>query len=409
MSSVLVQRRTHFPKLTTWVLAMTVAILAVGCDKGGDVTTILAEARTAAFQGKVDEAVASYERVLEIEPGNVSALLGLADIEIQEGDLAAAQIRFETLDTLELIPSDQQRVDQSRNRLWELIYEESKGDGPVNPSDPEQYENAIISLYNAEPSEARALEISQRFVYLARGALGAEDVTIPMIQNQTLLEAATIDQIRAALEAYQRLTSRDSRLLRVLLTDEEIQFGWLISGWRGSHIMGGYTYELERYEGIDFKRKSFRTVISSEPLSWFTGIISFSFGDGIYYDENPYLGYKTSYGFRATFKPLTNLLIYYDFNNDKFYKTKGGERVYSINIISQRLTYQLSRTISLRLITDYNDYDKELYNSVLLSYELRPGTVFYLGIDDNQEKDDSGIFRNQGRYYFIKFSYWWRI
>ncbi len=27
----------------------------------------------------------------------------------------------------------------------------------------------------------------------------------------------------------------------------------------------------------------------------------------------------------------------------------------------------------------------------LLRYEYRPGTVFYFGIDDNQEEDDSGI------------------
>ncbi len=45
----------------------------------------------------------------------------------------------------------------------------------------------------------------------------------------------------------------------------------------------------------------------------------------------------------------------------------------------------------------------------LLRYEYRPGTVFYFGIDDNQEEDDSGLWRREGRYYFIKFSYWWRV
>lgn len=110
-----------------------------------------------------------------------------------------------------------------------------------------------------------------------------------------------------------------------------------------------------------------------------------------------------------TLKPLTNLRLFYDLKNDNFYKKKGGEKEYHVNIISQRINYQISRTLSLRLITDYNDYDKELYNSFLLNWELRPGTVFYIGMDDNQEKDDSGIFRREGRYYFIKFSYWWRI
>jgi hypothetical protein len=140
-----------------------------------------------------------------------------------------------------------------------------------------------------------------------------------------------------------------------------------------------------------------------------SGNVSFSLGDSIYYDENPYLGYKTSYGFTLTLKPFTNLRAYYNLKNDTFYEEKGGEKVYAINIISQRITYQISRTLSIRLITDYHDYHKELFTSILFSYQLRPGTVFYLGIDDTQEKDDSGIFLIQGRFYFIKFSYWWRI
>ena len=139
-----------------------------------------------------------------------------------------------------------------------------------------------------------------------------------------------------------------------------------------------------------------------------TGGGNFSFGDAIYYDEL-YLGYKTSFGLQITFRPLTSLRFHYNAQNEEFYKRKGGEKVYSVNIISQRVVYQLSRTISLRLITDYNDYDKEIYNSVLFSYEFRPGTAFYFGIDDSQIKDEAGIFRKDSRYFFVKFSYWWRI
>lgn len=193
------------------------------------------------------------------------------------------------------------------------------------------------------------------------------------------------------------------------LTDEQFNFSGFISGWKNSLLWMTFSSGLERYEGIDFKQNSFRINLSSDPLAWLNGNISLSFGDGIYYDENPYLGYKTSYGFHLTLKPLTNLRLFYDYSNNKFFKDRMGERVYNINIISQRISFQISRTLSLRLITDYNDYYKKLYNSLLLSWELRPGTVFYLGFDDNQEQDESGIFRDQGRYIFIKFSYWWRI
>ncbi len=194
-----------------------------------------------------------------------------------------------------------------------------------------------------------------------------------------------------------------------ILTDDEIQVGGFISGWRNSFIYAGFTTGLERYEGIDFYKNNFRSYFESEPFSWFTLNLSFSTGGGIYYEEDPYLGYKISYGMRATFKPLRNLNIFYNYRNESFFKHRGGDRVYQINLISQRISYQLTRTLSLRLITDYNDYEGDFYNSILLSYVLNPGTVFYLGVDDNQGREDSGIFRNQGRYYFIKFSYWWRI
>ncbi len=193
------------------------------------------------------------------------------------------------------------------------------------------------------------------------------------------------------------------------LTDEEIQIGGFISGWRGTFLFARFTSELERYEDIDFYKNSVRMHLNSDPLSWFSGNLSFSMGDGIYYDENPYLGYLISYGFRATFKPLANFRIFYNFSNNTFYDKKGGDQIYRINIISQRINYQLSRSLSLRLITDYNDYYGDFYGSLLLSYEYRPGTVFYLGMDNSQIKDDLGIFREESRYYFIKFSYWWRI
>lgn len=193
------------------------------------------------------------------------------------------------------------------------------------------------------------------------------------------------------------------------LTDEEIELGWFITGWRGTYIFGGINAELERYEEIDFRKKTFRLRVGSEPFSWLNGSISFNTGDGIYYDDNPYLGYKTSFEIQAIFKPLTNLKLNYNFSNDTFWKSRGGEREYRINLISQRILYQLSKSLSIRFITDYNDYDRELYNSFLFSYQYRPGTVFYAGVDDNRERDEMGLFRVSGRYYFIKFSYWWRM
>lgn len=78
-------------------------------------------------------------------------------------------------------------------------------------------------------------------------------------------------------------------------------------------------------------------------------------------------------------------------------------------ILSQRASIQFNKNLFLRIITDYNGYYKKIFLSGLIGYELNPGTVFYLGVEDNREQDVTGHFKSTGRYYFLKFSYWWRI
>jgi len=192
------------------------------------------------------------------------------------------------------------------------------------------------------------------------------------------------------------------------LTDDEYSISCFLSGWRQTYLWGWYTSGLERYEGVNFHQKSLMIGLGSEPLSWLGGEVRYNIGDGIYYDINPYLGFKTGLEMRLILKPFPCLNVSYSLGNDRFFMGRGGEAVYKINVISQRINYQVTRPLSVRLITDYNDYYGMLYLSALLSYEYRPGTVFYLGVDDNREKDFQGFFRGTGRYYFIKFSYWWR-
>ncbi len=195
-----------------------------------------------------------------------------------------------------------------------------------------------------------------------------------------------------------------------ILTDEESSLTLFVDGWRQSYVFANFRSSLERYGGVNFYKKNLMFSFSSEPLAWLSGNIRFSFGDSIYYDpEAPYLGYKTSRSVMLHLRPMTNLRLFYTFSNDNFFKSHGGEEVYQVNIISQRISYQISKTLSIRLITDFNDYYQKLYTSLLFSYELKPGTVFYVGCDDNQVKNESGTYQIEGRFYFVKFSYWWRI
>lgn len=192
------------------------------------------------------------------------------------------------------------------------------------------------------------------------------------------------------------------------LTDEEKEFSLTVSGWGQSFFWMNYQDTFERYNGVDFKTRDWRFNLSAEPLAWLSGRLSLGFGDGIYYDDIPYLGYKSNWSAMVTLKPLSNVRLFTSFTSSEFFGERGGERVYAVHILSERVSFQVSKPLSLRLIADWNDYYRKLYLSFLLSYQLNPGTVFYAGVDDDREEDAAGLLRSKGRYVFVKFSYWWR-
>lgn len=218
-----------------------------------------------------------------------------------------------------------------------------------------------------------------------------------------LPEKEYIISIRPSIE-YRRIYDFNNTL-----TDNEVDFSLFISGWRQSSLWFSFSTGLERYNNVDFYKSEFDAHLNTEPFAWLSTNVSFGLGEAIYYSDDPYLGYKTSWSLRTTLRPLSNLSLFYNLQNNEFFKKRGGERVYKINIISQRINYQISKSLSLRLITEYNDYYDRFFLSFLFSYEYRPGTVFYFGVDKSQGRDEEGIFQRPGPSVFIKFSYWWRI
>ncbi len=193
------------------------------------------------------------------------------------------------------------------------------------------------------------------------------------------------------------------------LTDEAKIFSIYMRGAKETSFNIKYSDYMERWAGKNFHKNYFSFSANSQPFKWLSGSYSFLIGDGIYYDPiNPYLGFRINHYIKTEIRPSSIFKISYDFRNSKFFKNRGGEKIYDINTIRQKITVQISRTLSFRFITDYHSYYKELFNSFLISWEYRPGTTFYLGFDDTQEKEFD-IFVRKKRTFFIKFSYWWRL
>lgn len=171
-----------------------------------------------------------------------------------------------------------------------------------------------------------------------------------------------------------------------------------------------YQSLMERYEAIDFRKNVFSLTGEANFIGWLPFGFYFQTGDSIYYDpDDPFLGWSNIYTFYFNIKPNKRLQMMVEFRKQTFWEERGGDELFDYNVIRQRTAYQISKTLSLRAIVDYNHYRKEIYGSFLVSWILRPGTVFFFGVDNDYLRNEAGRYSQDSYSVFVKFSYWWRL
>ena len=80
-----------------------------------------------------------------------------------------------------------------------------------------------------------------------------------------------------------------------------------------------------------------------------------------------------------TLQPSGRLSQALNYRRVAFDRESTGERVYDLDIIYSRTTYQFSRQFFVRGIAQYDSSRYQVLTDFLASYELRPGTVVYVG------------------------------
>ncbi len=154
-------------------------------------------------------------------------------------------------------------------------------------------------------------------------------------------------------------------------------------------------------------------------MRWLYTQASVSLARTTYYDpENPYPGKERYASLSFTIQPSDRLSHRISFARDAFDRLQGGERVYTVNILNTRTTYQISKRFAARAIVQYDSSRTRILTDFLGSYELVPGTVAYAGYGallerqtwDGQEMvRGSGDYRNTQRGLFFKVSYLYRF
>jgi hypothetical protein len=108
---------------------------------------------------------------------------------------------------------------------------------------------------------------------------------------------------------------------------------------------------------------------------------------------DPFQGSSVSTSIGIVLQPNRHFSQDIDYEAVRFSRASNGERVFTVNIVNLRTTYQFNRHFLARLIEQYDSARQRLLTDLLGSYEFAPGTVFHAGYGSLYEKSDFGAGR----------------
>ncbi len=126
------------------------------------------------------------------------------------------------------------------------------------------------------------------------------------------------------------------------------------------------------------------------------------------------MGKETSWGVWADIKPIDRMLVETSFSNIQSDDLRTDERLFSQSVFWSRLTLQLSRELSMRLVSQYNDRYRCWDVDPLITYRVNSLSMFYLGsthdfMDLNFDEDGMDGWKLTERQFFLKFQYLFQV
>ena len=114
-----------------------------------------------------------------------------------------------------------------------------------------------------------------------------------------------------------------------------------------------------------------------------------------------------------TYKPTDALRLSLNYTKSRLERYDTGRVAFDDNIYSWRTTYQFTRFLFARARVDYSTLRSNVSGQFLLGWTPNPGTSFYVGYNDDLNRNGYSPFTNQfepgfrrnGRTFFIKMSY----
>ncbi len=167
-----------------------------------------------------------------------------------------------------------------------------------------------------------------------------------------------------------------------------------VAGSRFSFTRQGFlridrSWGFESWASQRFPRGRLRTWGSIQLYRWLRLEGRHEFGRDVYYDPAaPFEGRSRLSRSGFTLQPNGRLSQTLSYEHVGFDRRSTGERVYSLDIVNSKTIYQFTRQLFVRGIAQYDSSRSRVLTDFLLSYELNPGTVAYVGYGSLVERRD---------------------
>ena len=179
------------------------------------------------------------------------------------------------------------------------------------------------------------------------------------------------------------------------------------------------TWGFEPWAGERFSRAGMRTWGNVQLYRWLKVDGRFEQGRAVFYDPaSPFEGTRRRLNGGFVFQPSGRFSQTVSVDHVTFDRRGTGERVFTVDVVNTKTTYQFTREFFLRGIVQYDSSRHRVLTDTLASYEMRPGSVFYVGYGSLIERRayldgvwtrGEGEFAESQRGFFAKVSYLFRL
>jgi hypothetical protein len=180
--------------------------------------------------------------------------------------------------------------------------------------------------------------------------------------------------------------------------------------WAQTSLHAQYLVSNELFKSLQFNGiYGWHFCASSIPADMFRYGFYFNYGHRIARHELV-LGQEFSWGSWVDLKPMDRMLLETTLDAIRSDALDSGERLFVGYVTRARLTLQVTRELSTRLVVQYDDFEPTWELDPLITYRVNPFSIFYVGStrdyqDLTLQNDGSEGWRLTDRVYFMKLQY----